>query len=91
MRLQGVPLTAPSAQPRRLATATTDSDGDFHFSYQPRQGFDYSLAVASLSRIENSSLSPVFGDLLAPTSLHLGTVKVGSNVTRRRPRQAASR
>jgi tungstate transport system substrate-binding protein len=55
-----------------VATAQTDADGNYTLSYKPTADASYIVSSPHISQIENSTLSPVFGDLLQPNSKSLG-------------------
>lgn len=59
-----------------VATATTTSTGAFTLKYKPSATMSYKVTTDQITKIQNAALDPVFGDLLAPTSTTLGTVKV---------------
>lgn len=80
VRLMGVPLSDPGAPAVRLARTTTKSNGGFVFTTVPRRGYSYTVDVPAITKIENDQLSPVFGDLLAPTSLAVGSTAVRASV-----------
>jgi tungstate transport system substrate-binding protein len=75
MRVNG---TGPAATATRtqVASTTTDAHGKYSLTYTPPDTHRYYLSVGAISKIENATLSPVFGDLLAPTSKFLGRVAV---------------
>jgi tungstate transport system substrate-binding protein len=83
--LSGVPvhlLARPAGElfalPTVVATGTTDSSGDFSIAYAPKQSYVYAVSTDALSKIENASLSPVFGDELASAQTAAGSVGVRS-------------
>lgn len=83
--LNGVPVTVtavpaidPSAEPEVVAEGTTDTTGHFAIKVTPEQNALYSLAVDDITKIQDTSLSPVFGDILTGTDTELGTIKVAA-------------
>lgn len=77
--LKAVPTTTPTATPVTVARATTNAKGMVTLSYTPSRNYVYSLATSQITKIENSTLDPVFGDLLAPSTTSVGTVRIGSS------------
>jgi tungstate transport system substrate-binding protein len=75
MRVNG---TGPAATAARteVASATTNAAGKYTITYTPPATHRYYVSVGPLSKIENASLAPVFGDLLAPASKFVGRVAV---------------
>jgi len=74
--LAGVEMTL-SAKPNggsssSVATTTTDANGNFTLHFTPTADASYTVSSPAISQIENSSLSPVYGDLLQPTSVPIG-------------------
>jgi tungstate transport system substrate-binding protein len=60
-----------------VATATTTASGKYTLSYVPTaNATTYTVSSPAISQVENDTLSPVFGDLLEPTSKNLGSSKV---------------
>jgi tungstate transport system substrate-binding protein len=77
--LDGVPVTlvsqpaiGPGIAATTVATATTDASGNYAFHFTPRTSLNYRVDVGQITKIENSSLDPVFGDILQPTSTSAG-------------------
>jgi tungstate transport system substrate-binding protein len=66
----------PNAQPVTVARTSTTKKGHFSFKYIPDASARYALSTGRILQVENDTLSPVFGDLLAPTSRRLGRTKV---------------
>jgi tungstate transport system substrate-binding protein len=58
-----------------VATATTDATGAYSLTYKPTATMAYTVATDQITKIQNATLNPVFGDLLAPTSTPVGTVQ----------------
>jgi tungstate transport system substrate-binding protein len=59
-----------------VATGNTDATGHYSLTYKPTANASYTVSSAPISQVEDSTLSPVFGDLLQPTSISLGASKV---------------
>jgi hypothetical protein len=74
--LQRVVKTKSGPTRITVASDTTGSTGHYSISYQPRQSQAYWLDVAPITKVEDPKLSPVFGDLLAPTAKWLGRIAV---------------
>ena len=74
--LAGVQITlsakATGGTSKSVATTTTDANGDFTLHFTPTVDASYTVSSRAISQIENASLSPVYGDLLQPTSLAIG-------------------
>ncbi len=51
-----------------VATATTDAAGNYAIGFVPTTSGSYQVSTGQISQIENSTLSPVFGDLLSPAA-----------------------
>lgn len=72
--LNGVTVSlrsAPTLQPgaaKVVATAKTNASGHFTLRYTPTANRRYWVTTGALTKIENSKLNPVFGDLLAPAT-----------------------
>lgn len=49
-----------------IATGTTNSNGRFKFTFKPPESGTYDVTTGTISMIENSQLSPPFGDILEP-------------------------
>ena len=62
-----------------VASALTDSTGNYAITYRPERSQAYWVKVDQIAKVENATLSPVFGDLLAPASRWLGRVAVIGN------------
>ena len=77
--LQRVGTGVSGPERTTVASALTDSTGHYAITYQPERSQAYWVKVDQIAKVENSTLSPVFGDLLAPTSRWLGRVAVIGN------------
>lgn len=65
--LSGVPVHVNRLSPSpasNVASGTTLSDGSYSISYEPLITGTYDVTTGTISKIEDSSLSPVFGDTL---------------------------
>lgn len=78
VKLVGTPAGGTAST---VATGTTDATGAFALSYKPTATMTYSLVTDQITKIQNTVLNPVFGDLLAPTSTALGSVQFVPAVT----------
>jgi ABC-type tungstate transport system permease subunit len=67
------------AERTTVASALTDSTGHYTVSYQPERSQAYWIKIDQIAKVENATLSPVFGDLLAPASRWIGRVAVIGN------------
>jgi tungstate transport system substrate-binding protein len=74
--LESVPDATPDATPKVVATAKTTSSGTYSLTYKPTADAEYTVTSPAITKVENSTLSPVFGDLLQPTSVDLGDISV---------------
>lgn len=54
--------------PVPVASTTTNSDGTYSVTFVPTSSGSYQVSTGQISQIENSSLSPVFGDILSPAA-----------------------
>lgn len=57
-----------AGQPLPVASAKTNSTGAYSFKYTPTSSGTYEVSTGQISMIENSTLSPVYGDILSPSS-----------------------
>jgi hypothetical protein len=77
--LSGVRMTLTAAQPgaipQPVVAATTDSHGRFTLRFRPSRGARFTVQSPPVSKIENPTLRPIFGDLLAPTSRQIHMVR----------------
>jgi ABC-type tungstate transport system permease subunit len=51
-----------------VASGTTNSTGGYSIKFVPSTNGSYEVVTPQISQIENSTLSPVFGDLLSPAA-----------------------
>lgn len=66
--------------PITVATATTTSTGAYTLTYSASRTYMYSVGTGRISKIENSTLNPVFGDILVGTTLPVRTVVIVGSV-----------
>ena len=71
-----------SGLPIEIASGKTDSHGAFTIKFVPPVSGSYELTTSQIAQVENSSLSPVFGDLLSPASTTPVKITVHSAVTK---------
>ena len=57
-----------AGQPLPVASGKTNSTGAYSFKYTPTSSGTYEVSTGQISMIENSTLSPVYGDILSPSS-----------------------
>ena len=57
-----------AGQPLPVASAKTNSTGAYSIKYTPTSSGSYEVSTGQISMIENSTLSPVYGDILSPAS-----------------------
>jgi tungstate transport system substrate-binding protein len=77
--LQRVGTGTSGPERTTVASALTDSTGHYAITYRPERSQAYWVKVDQIAKVENATLSPVFGDLLAPASRWLGRVAVIGN------------
>jgi tungstate transport system substrate-binding protein len=63
-------------QPIPVASAKTDSTGAYSIKYTPTSSGSYEVSTGQISMIENSTLNPVYGDILSPSSTSPANVTV---------------
>jgi tungstate transport system substrate-binding protein len=82
VRLSGIRVgkSGPSAP---LAKAKTNAKGVFTIKYKATRSMRLTLSTGKITKIENASLDPVFGDILAPSTANAGTVKVTKKAVKR--------
>jgi tungstate transport system substrate-binding protein len=62
--------------PLQVASGTTDASGHYSVSFVPGSSGSFQVATPQLSQIENASLSPAYGDLLAPGATSASSTSV---------------
>jgi ABC-type tungstate transport system permease subunit len=66
--------------PVAVASSNTTGSGGYSITFVPRSTGSYQVATGALSQVENASLSPVYGDIVAPAATSASAVTVnGSN------------
>lgn len=80
VRLKAVRASSLANVPVTVATARTDSAGRYVLRYTPSVNMAYYVTTDAISKVEVSTLSPVFGDLLNASSKALGGVGVQSTI-----------
>ena len=83
-RLNGVVVRVIGTQGRSTFTAAngrTIGNGKFSISFKASRTAKYSVQTPQLTKIEIPTLSPVFGDLLASSTLQVGKMSVTGGVT----------
>jgi len=68
--------------PIPVATGHTDSKGAFSIRFSPTVTGSYELTTSQISQLEDTSLTPAFGDLLSPAATTPATITVHSAVTK---------
>lgn len=76
VRLVGTPAAGPGVTATTVASTTTDANGNFSFHYAPQSSLFYRVEADPITKVEDSSLSPVFGDLLQASSADAGRTVV---------------
>ncbi|CAB4690815.1 MAG: hypothetical protein F2667_02105 [Actinobacteria bacterium] len=76
VKLLATPPGDPTGAPVLVSAGTTDGEGHVTIGYRPQADATYTLDVGPITKVEDATLDPVFGDLLAPTSLTIGQVEV---------------
>lgn len=69
--LARVPVTVDEligGLPFPVGSGTTGATGAYSVRFTPRSSGDYQVSTGQISQVENSSLSPVFGDILSPAA-----------------------
>lgn len=67
--------------PVSVATGKTDSTGKYSISLVPPTNGSYQVTTNQISKVEEPSLNPVFGDLLSPASTTAVKITVHSAIT----------
>lgn len=65
-----------------VATAFTDAKGAFSIKFVPPVSGSYELTTSQISQLEDTSLTPAFGDLLSPAATTPVKITVHSAVTK---------
>ncbi len=72
----GLPIGVP------VASGRTDSTGKYRIAFTPLASGSYQVSTGQITQIENSTLNPVFGDLLQPAAGTAMRLTVRSAVSR---------
>ena len=82
VKLSGIRVgkAGPSAP---LAKAKANAKGVFTIKYKATKSMKLTLSTGKITKVENASLDPVFGDILAPSTASAGTVKVTKKAAKR--------
>jgi hypothetical protein len=67
--------------PVAVASGKTDSKGKFSISFVPPTTAKYEITTNQIAKVEDSSLNPVFGDLLSPAATTPKKITVHSAIT----------
>ncbi len=65
-------------QPLTVASAKTNSSGAYSIKFTPSSTGSYQVSTGQISKVENTTLSPVYGDILSPASTAATQVTVHS-------------
>lgn len=76
VRLRGTPTFGSTRTATNVAKATTNAAGAYVLTYRPTINRSYSVYVPGITKVENASLAPVFGDLLQPVTKAVGVSRV---------------
>jgi tungstate transport system substrate-binding protein len=68
--------------PLEIATGKTNSQGKYSISFVPPATGSYQVTTAQIAKVENSTLNPVFGDLLSPAATASVKITVHSAITK---------
>ncbi|MBV9192889.1 MAG: hypothetical protein JO168_02010 [Solirubrobacterales bacterium] len=61
-----------------VATGTTNSTGHYSIKFTPPATGSYEVTTSQISQIENSTLHPVYGDILSPAATAVASLTVRS-------------
>jgi tungstate transport system substrate-binding protein len=70
-----------SGLPVSVATGKTDSQGKYKISFVPPTTGSYEVTTNQIAKVEDSTLNPVFGDLLSPAATTPKKITVHSVIT----------
>ena len=70
-----------SGLPVSVATGKTDSQGKYSISFVPPTNGSYEVTTNQISKVEEPTLNPVFGDLLSPAATTPVKITVHSVIT----------
>ena len=68
--------------PVAVASGKTDSTGHYSIKFTPTATGSYNVSTGEISRIENATLSPPYGDILSPAATVSVHVTVHSTVAK---------
>jgi ABC-type tungstate transport system permease subunit len=68
--------------PIEVASGKTNGQGQYNISFVPPATGSYQVSTAQIAKVENSSLNPVFGDLLSPAATASVKITVHSAITK---------
>jgi ABC-type tungstate transport system permease subunit len=69
--IAGAPVTVSRVAgivPVPVASGATDGNGHYSITFTPSVSGSYQVSTGEISQIENSSLNPVYGDILSPAA-----------------------
>jgi ABC-type tungstate transport system permease subunit len=66
--------------PVAVASGTTDANGNYSITFAPPSSGSYQVSTGQIQQVENSTLNPVFGDILSPASTSATPVQVNGTV-----------
>jgi ABC-type tungstate transport system permease subunit len=67
--------------PVAVASAKTGANGAYSITFKPASSGSYQVSTGEIAQIENSTLTPPFGDLLSPAASAAVTMQVASTVS----------
>lgn len=76
VRIFAVDPTASLPAPKLVGKVVTGASGRFKLTLRPKATRYYIASTPAITKIEDATLDPVFGDLLAAASARIGKVKV---------------
>jgi len=66
--------------PVAVASSNTNGSGGYSITFVPKSSGSYQVVTGELSQVENASLSPAYGDILAPAATSASSLTVrGTN------------
>jgi tungstate transport system substrate-binding protein len=82
--LSNVPVTVDQVAgtvPVPVANGTTNATGAYSITFTPTASASYQAATGAISKVEDATLNPVYGDILSPSSSAATQVSVSGAVT----------
>jgi ABC-type tungstate transport system permease subunit len=67
--------------PVTVATGTTNATGGYSITFTPTASASYQVATGAISKVEDATLNPVYGDILSPSSSPATQISVSGAVT----------